>query len=203
MGRPLIVYLWALPTGLRENVANTVRRPWFDTGWHTISGPLVVWLLQAAALWMWHTPALYEAAESNSGIHFIQQAMFFLTATLFWWTMVHGRSGRLGYGAAMLYVFLTFVYSGLLSALLVFSRNPWFSIHEGRTAAWSLSPTEDQQLAGLIMWIPAGLILMGAGLALLAGWLGESENRTKYTRMAGRTETTADESRAHVEIGQA
>jgi cytochrome c oxidase assembly factor CtaG len=155
-------------------------------------------------LWIWHIPLLYEAAVNNSGIHIVQHSMMLLAATLFWWTMVHGRAGRLGYGAAMLYVFLTFVYSGLLSALLVFSKNAWFPIHDGRTAAWNLTPTEDQQLAGLIMWIPAGLLLIGAGLALFAAWLGESEGRLKYTRIGDSSDSHGhNPSGAHAEIGEA
>jgi putative membrane protein len=203
MGRPLLVFFWALPSSTRDKVADTVRSDWFASSWRAISGPLSVWLVQGVVLWMWHIPVLYDAAVNNSAIHIVQHSMMLLSATLFWWTMVHGRAGRLGYGAAMLYVFLTFVYSGLLSALLVFSRTAWFPIHEGRTAAWNLTPTEDQQLAGLIMWIPAGLLLIGAGLALFAAWLGESENRLKYTRIAESSETAVqNQPGAHAQISQ-
>ena len=64
-----------------------------------------------------------------------------------------------------------------VGALLTFARTLWYPIYAARTAAWGLTPLEDQQLGGLIMWVPAGLVYIIAGLALFAGWLRESGNR--------------------------
>jgi cytochrome c oxidase assembly factor CtaG len=83
----------------------------------------------------------------------------------------------MGYGAAVLYVFTTSIHSGLLGALLTFSRSVWYPSYVGLTTSWGLTPLEDQQLGGLIMWIPAGVLYAIAGLALFAGWLRESESR--------------------------
>ena len=78
----------------------------------------------------------------------------------------------------MLYMFTTALHSGLLGALLTFAGTVWYPIYDQTTASWGLTPLQDQQLGGLIMWIPAGLVYVIAGLALFAGWLRESENRT-------------------------
>jgi putative membrane protein len=63
------------------------------------------------------------------------------------------------------------VQSTILGALLTFARAPWYTSHLGSTAAWGLTPLEDQQLAGLIMWVPGGLIYLAAALTLFGLWL--------------------------------
>lgn len=183
MGRPLIAFLWALPQRGRERAGNWVKLPVVASTWRVISAPLFVWIAHAVALWLWHVPRFYTAALESEAVHALQHSMFLFTALLFWWTLVHGRYGRMGYGIAVLYVFTTAVHSGALGALFTVADRVWFPVHQGRTAAWNLSALEDQQLAGLIMWIPAGVVFMVVGLALLAAWLGESERRLAYTRL--------------------
>ena len=146
---------------------------------HAVTAPAVVWLLHAAALWIWHMPALYQAAVENEQIHALQHTCFFVSACLFWWGIGHGRYGRLGGGAAVIYVFTTAMHSGALGALLTFAPSLWYPIYASTTAAFGLTPLEDQQLAGLIMWIPAGVVFTGVGLAFLAGWIRESERRVR------------------------
>jgi cytochrome c oxidase assembly factor CtaG len=125
---------------------------------------------------MWHVPSLFEAVLHNELVHTVQHLSFLLSALLFWWALIHAR-GWMGYGAAVLYVFTTSIHSGLLGALLTFSQTVWYPSYIGLTSSWGLTPIEDQQLGGLIMWIPAGVLYAIAGLALLAGWLRESEAR--------------------------
>jgi cytochrome c oxidase assembly factor CtaG len=184
MGRPLIAFLWALPQRWRERVGRFFNRRQVAVIWRLISAPLAVWVAHAVALWMWHVPQFYSAALENESVHALQHSIFLVTALLFWWTLIHGRYGRMGYGIAVLYVFTTAIHSGALGALLTLADRVWFPIHEGRTAAWHLSALEDQQLAGLLMWIPAGLVFIVIGLALVAAWLGESERRLAFSRTA-------------------
>jgi len=114
-------------------------------------------------------------------VHAAQHASFLLTAALFWWSLIYGRYGRIGYGVAVLYVFLTTVHSGALGALLTFSPNLWYPIYGPTTAKWGLDAIEDQQLAGLIMWVPAGLILVALGIGIFLAWLAEAERRVGYS----------------------
>ncbi|MFL6588760.1 MAG: cytochrome c oxidase assembly protein, partial [Chthoniobacterales bacterium] len=78
----------------------------------------------------------------------------------------------------LLYMFTTALHSGLLGALLTLTRSLWYPIYANTTQPWGLTPLEDQELGGLIMWIPAGLVYVIAGLALFAGWLRESDKRS-------------------------
>jgi putative membrane protein len=177
LGRPLVVFLWALPATWRPAAGAIFGKAWWNSG-------LAVTILHAVAIWIWHIPALYEAALRSDFVHALQHVSFFFTATLFWWALIHGRYGRLGYGAAVAYVFLTAGHSGGLGALITFAPDLWYPIYQARTAAWGLSPIEDQQLAGLIMWIPAGTLFTVLAIALFAAWLGEAERRVALTRMA-------------------
>src|SRR5205085_2630683 len=75
------------------------------------------------------------------------------------------------------YMFTTALHSGLLGILMAFAARSWYPVYANTTQSWGISPLEDQQLGGMIMWIPAGVVYIIAGLALLAGWLRESEAR--------------------------
>jgi len=177
LGRPLIAFTWALPVAWSRRLGSVARVGWIEKPWLFLTTPLVAWLVHAVALWMWHVPRLFDAVLTYEWVHTLQHLSFFLSALLFWWALIHGRKGVMGYGAAVLYVFTTSVHSGLLGAFITFSRSVWFPSYIGLTDSWGLSPLQDQQLGGLIMWIPAGLVYIIAGLALFAGWLRESEAR--------------------------
>lgn len=184
MSRPLAVFVWALPPAWRDTAGSIVKWRPVAALWVLLSTALVAWLLHAAALWAWHAPSLFDAALENGAVHALQHACFFGTALLFWWTLIHGRHGRLGYGSAIVYVFTTAAHNSILGALLTFAPHAWYAPYASTTAAWGLSPIQDQQVGGLIMWVPAGTLLVIIGVAMLAAWMGESERRFQYTRMA-------------------
>jgi cytochrome c oxidase assembly factor CtaG len=184
MGKPLLAFLFALPPKARSALGAWTASPDFRRGWLWLSGPLTVWILHGATLWAWHIPALYQATLDNEWIHATQHITFLGTALLFWWTLIEGRYGRFGYGAAFAYVFTTALHTSVLGALITFTGQLWYPIYAGRTAPWRLSPMEDQQLGGLIMWIPCGVVFVVVGLAMFAAWIGESERRQQYTRLA-------------------
>jgi putative membrane protein len=177
LAQPLLAFLWAVPRSYRRAVGAKVRTPAIARGWRLLTGPLMVFGLHGIALWIWHAPVLFEAALHHEGIHAVQHVSFVLTAALFWWGMIHGRYGRAGYGAAVAYVFLTALHSTVLGALLTVAPAAWYRSYEATAAARHLDAVADQQLAGLVMWVPSGVIFIVGGLALFAAWLGESERR--------------------------
>jgi putative membrane protein len=137
----------------RPLVAVTVRVP------RWLHDPLLAWTLHAAAVIGWHIPAVFVAAAASEELHFVQHAFFLGTAIVFWWTTLAlgARHGVAAIGA----LFTTMLYTGALGALMTLSRHSWY-------AGYAL---EDQQLAGLIMWIPAGLAYPAAALYLGSRWL--------------------------------
>jgi putative membrane protein len=179
LGRPLFASLWALPLSWRRIAGGWIKRSWVRRGWQALTVPLVAWAIHALALWIWHAPLLFQATLQSDLIHSLQHVSFLLSALLFWWAVLHGGRGWMGYGAATLYVFTTSIHSGALGALLTFSSTLWYPTYRVSAAAWGLTPLEDQQLGGLLMWIPAGLVYLFAGLALIAGWLWHTEARAQ------------------------
>jgi putative membrane protein len=179
MGKPWLTGAWALPARWRGAALGLLQRPALRRPWRSLTAPVAILLLHAAALWIWHIPGLFEGALKNETVHAFQHLCFFVTAVLFWWALVQGRYGRAGYGAAALFVFLTAMHSGILGALLTVAGRLWYPIYESRTRAAGFDPLADQQLAGLLMWIPAGVLLAVLGLGFLAAWLGESERRSR------------------------
>jgi len=183
MSAPMVVFLWALPHGMRRELGAGVYRRGPGFAWRALTAPPVVFVLHAAALWVWHVPRFYEGALRHETLHFAEHLSYFVTAALFWWGLAYGSYGRAGYGAAALYVFATTVHSGLLGALFTLAPQVlygWYQVdHPG-----GLSALEDQQLAGLLMWVPGGLILAGGGLGFFAAWVRASERRTRSTPRA-------------------
>ena len=177
LGHPLVVYLWAFPAGFAKGISNwTTRRAW-QVVWRSISNGFSAFLISGIVLWVWHAPALFQATLDHEWVHAAQHISFLVTALLFWWAVMRGRQHAANYGLAVLYMFATAIHSGLLGALLTFARTVWYPAYSGTTAEWGLTPLEDQQIGGLIMWIPAGLVYVIAGLALMAAWIRESERR--------------------------
>jgi cytochrome c oxidase assembly factor CtaG len=135
---------------------------------HGVGRPVPAWLLHVAALWFWHAAVPYDAALRSEAVHVLEHATFLGTALLFWHAVAGPRgAGRASPGLGLLLVFAMALQSVFLSVLLTFARTPWYAGYATTTAAWGLDPLADQQLAGAIMWIPAGLVHVGAGLALL------------------------------------
>jgi cytochrome c oxidase assembly factor CtaG len=92
--------------------------------------------------------------------------------------MVFGRQGRSGYGLAALCLFLTSLGGGALGALMTFAISPWYADYAAMgMGLLGLTPEEDQQLAGLIMWIPGGMVHAGAALVMLVRWIGHGRSR--------------------------
>lgn len=176
-GQPLVPMLWAFTPRARDAWAHWSQRRSVGAAWHALTAPLVVFLLHAIAIWIWHAPSLYEAALRSTSIHAIEHLSFVLTAALFWWGMVHGRYGRMAYGVGVLYVFLTAIHTSVLGALMTVSPGVLYPWYASAGSPWHIDALEDQQLAGLLMWVPSALIFIFFGLALFAAWLRESGRR--------------------------
>jgi putative membrane protein len=171
LGRPIVALLWSVPLPWRRAAGNISARSSVQRTWHLLTFPAVAWTVHAVAIWLWHVPALFEATLDSDLIHTAQHLSFLGSALLFWWSLLRVREGRLGRPAAILYLFTTALHTSLLGVLLTFSDRVWYPLYQSSTAPWGFTPLEDQQLAGLIMWIPAGVAYLVAALAIAASWL--------------------------------
>lgn len=139
LGRPFAALAATLPPAALRVAA-----------WPLRLAPRWAWALHAAALWIWHVPRWFDAALVSDSSHALQHASFFFSALLFWWAVFR----RVHTGMAVLYVLTTLIHSSVLAALLTFAPLP---LYHG-------IPLPDQQLGGLIMWVPAGYVLLLIGL---------------------------------------
>jgi putative membrane protein len=181
LGRPVVVALWSLPRDRRHVVAawwlrSQFVRPLLDL----LGAPLPAWLLVSASLWFWHLPKPYAAAFAHPLAHALEHLSFFLTAILFWRIVIDGsRQGRLSIGATMLFVVTFAMENAMLAAILIFASRVLYAVH-AVAPAWSpLTPIEDQQLAGVLMWSVTGVVDLFALCLLFVAWLASGERRTR------------------------
>jgi cytochrome c oxidase assembly factor CtaG len=170
LGKPLGIWIWAFPLEWRIKIGSVTFIPAIDYLWKALTHPFNAWVLHAMALWLWHIPALFDAALRNTNIHVLQHFSFLFSALLFWWSVIgkHTRASHRGW--AMISIFTTMLHTGALGVLLTLSSQSWYPIYD-QTFIFGMSPLEDQQLGGLIMWVPAGLAYLIAGLTIAANWL--------------------------------
>lgn len=124
----------------------------------------IPFLISAVVLWAWHLPPAYDLALSHVAIYWVMQASLLVTTVVFWQAVLHPRQGG---GAAVLLILAAYMQMGLLGALLTFAPEQLYAIHAVAPLAWGMAPLADQQLGGLIMWVPASLpyILLGTLIA--------------------------------------
>ena len=133
-----------------------------------IPGTLTVWTaFHGLTFWLWHAPPFYEGAMSSDGIFWLMQISIVATAAVWWIKVIRSPAP-----AAATALLATMVAMGALGALLTFAHRAYFAPHWLTTQFWGLSPIEDQQIAGIVMWAPASLVYLIAALTILYRSLG-------------------------------
>jgi cytochrome c oxidase assembly factor CtaG len=193
LGAPQVAAPLALPRAWRRPLAGAVQWAARSPLGRALGAVAMVWLVQMAVLWLWHLPALYEAALASGALHALEHATFVVAALLFWGVALRPFGPRrAGFGAAIVFVIATALPNGLLGALMTLTPRPWYPAYAASAADWGLTPLTDQQLAGLLMWIPPGLVYVALVAGLLLAWLDGG------TRQALRRDESAPAARALV-----
>ena len=170
LSAPMIPVLRGVPRGVRRAlVIPGLKSPLVRVPLRFVAQPLVAWPLYVTALLAWHIPNAFELALRNPAAHLLEHVIFLGTAVLWWWNVVDPvpLKPNLSYLARVPYIFLTTVPVFVLGAFLTFSPSAWYGHYSASTPDYGLTPLEDQQLGGIIMWIPGSLILMTALLIVL------------------------------------
>jgi putative membrane protein len=173
---PGLVLTSALPVSLHRRL-NRMR------GRVLVSGAVIAVVVHAAAMWVWHLPAPYEAAIRNEWMHMLEHASFFGSALLFWSLVIQPRARRrTPHLVAIAGAVTIWILSGGLGALLSFATRPLYPVLAHDAPAWGLSALADQQLAGVIMWVPAGFTYLVAVAVLFVRWMDSMERRMQRTQ---------------------
>jgi cytochrome c oxidase assembly factor CtaG len=175
LSRPLGVLLHALPRRGRWLLTGTAHSKLVSSVWQWAMIPLNATVLHAVAIWAWHIPVLLDGTLISETLHRLQHISFLGTALIFWWAIV--RRPLWDYGIGAMHVFATMLHTGLLGALLTLAPRVFYPRQTADAALFGLTPLDDQQLAGLIMWVPGGLAYLIGGLLLAGIWLGSGRHR--------------------------
>lgn len=168
----VIAPLWALARPLPQwrGVTGRFAQPVWTALLRAGRYPTALALLHGTVIWIWHTPQLYVLALDNLWWHAVEHACFLLSGWLFWWSTLRANPKQVP--QALMAMLLTLMHTGLLGALLTFGTVSFYG--EGRAVA-------DQQLAGLIMWVPGGLVYL-----IAAGWITWRWLSRMWRRQNGR-----------------
>jgi putative membrane protein len=178
LGRPGLVLLRVLPPRLARKVTHACETAHLTAMWRGLTHPAVAWAVHAFALWAWHIPSWFEATLAHEWIHAAQHASFFGTGLWFWYSVFRGPHRAADYGWSIMNLFVTALHTSVLGALITFAPQPWYGSYAATARPWGLSALEDQQLGGLVMWIPGGIMYTSVALALAVGWLHSAREWT-------------------------
>src|SRR5215510_11221850 len=151
-------------------------RSWF------VANPFIGWISGVGAMWLWHARPLCNAAVSSHVVNAAQIASLLLLGAIFWRQILAPREEeRMSPPAAVLYLFSACVACSILGILITFSPVSVCPIYAQPPADrigianliqsnWGITPEKDQQIGGLLMWVPMCLVYLSAIVAQLARW---------------------------------
>jgi putative membrane protein len=178
--RPIMAWICALPAPARQ----AIGRFWSGSrgtqqALRWLMHPLPVWILSAGVLWFWHLPGPYRWALANEGVHSLEHCLLFVTSLMFWSLVIEPYGRRhLDYGVCLLFVGTFSMQMGMLGAVLTFASRPLY-IAANSSLPWGLTPLQDQQLAGVVMWVPMGLIHLSTMALLFLAWMKQAEQQAQ------------------------
>lgn len=174
LARTGLVLSFAFPPRVRERLHRLrPRLPGGDVGWAVLAV-----LAHALTFGVWHIPTLYAAAASDPTLHALEHATMLLGAVALWWVVADAR-GRHATAASVGAVFVSMLLSGALAGMLTFSDRALLPATGAGSAAWGLTPLDDQHIAGGLMWFPGGLAYVVGGAVAFLRWLRRDEVTTR------------------------
>jgi len=192
-----LILLLAVPILLllglsRRFVDWILRSPFNRATERALGNPIVAWTLGMSALWVWHLPVLYNAALADENIHIVEHLCFLVSATIFWWPIFTPEPRcRMATMPAVVYLALGAAASSLLAIWLTFEKPGLYPAYLSPTdplgilpmlrEQWGLTPAVDQEVGGLIMWIPGGMVYLAAIVGVLARWYADPESEAAAT----------------------
>lgn len=183
LGAPTTPVLRGMPRWLRRGVVRPVaRQPWMRWLYRWGTHPAVVVGVLSAVLWAWHlAPGWYDHALADQKLHDVQHLSFSGAALLFWWNVIdpkplHSHIPHLG---RVLYIFIGLVPKHFLAAMIVFDPRLLYDSYRNVRPILPLTPLEDQQLAGLIMWVPSVMMMLITMAIMFFTWVTIAERRQR------------------------
>ncbi len=153
-----------------------------------LSKPAVAWTAGVGAMILWHIPVLFNTASAHEALHIVEHLSLLIGGTVFWWPIIspvsRARLQPVPQGVA--YLFTACLACTAIGVLITFAPASLYPAYEHPTDAygilpvirevWGISPAMDQQIGGLLMWVPCCVVYLTAIMAMFARWYGEEQN---------------------------
>ncbi len=182
LSNPMSRLLWALPRGVRLRIGGMLNSAGvLRLVIQGVTAPILAWLLFVVTIWVWHMPVPYNAALASEGLHLLEHLTMFVAALIFWWPVIGPAPvrSRMPHPLRFLYLFLALFQNILLGAILTFASGPVYSYYDSTPAHWGIDGARDQQLGGVLMWIPGTMMYFIVLALLFFAWLENEERRAK------------------------
>ncbi len=180
-----------LLVGIPEQMASgLLRRPAIRRLERALRQPLVAWVVGVGVLSLWHLPVMYDAALENDSIHIVEHLCFLASAVVFWWPVFTPiRKDRLSPLAGALYLMPAASATTLLGLVLAYNSHviyPFylqppdpFGLLPFLRDSWGLDPKSDQEIAGLMMWVPGSFVYLGVIMFQIGRWFNLFEGTSQ------------------------
>lgn len=194
---PLRLLLFVLPPGSRQALwmmwVSVSRRRWVSALW---TKPWIAWAAFATMLWVWHLPSLYELAVEHSALHATEHLGLFGSSALFWRNILSGRSTRhAAVGPNLFYLLTMAVHTGTLGALFSFAPEPVYAVYASAAPIPGWRALDDQQVAGLIVWIVGASTFVAVACAVFLDWLNGVEDGVRERERQVKSQEEARQKR--------
>ena len=168
------LFLYGLPA---ELVRKVIRPAGLQAVAAVLIRPVPAAAIFSAPIILWHLPPFYEAAMRHHGLHIVQHLVFLATAVVMWWPVLSPvpELPRASYPGQMLYLFLLGIPMSIVGAMITLADAPLYPFYAAAPRVWGLTPLQDQQIGGLIMWVPGGLVFWAAMTVVWFRWAGREE----------------------------
>ncbi|CAN5499366.1 hypothetical protein BH23CHL10_BH23CHL10_07200 [soil metagenome] len=175
-GAPITLTLRAVRPSVRRRLLAVLQ----SRVMHVISFPVVAWVLFAAVNWGWHFSVFYDQALENQLLHYVQHATFLGAALLFWWPVIGADPSpwRLPHPVRLLYLFLAMPQNSFLGVALMSASTVLYPHYVTNVRDWGITPLEDQQLGGVIMWVVGDVFFLAGMAFVVVQWMRHEERRT-------------------------
>ncbi|MEP7081380.1 MAG: cytochrome c oxidase assembly protein [Chloroflexota bacterium] len=175
-GAPITLTLRAASPSVRRGLLAVLQSRLM----HVVSFPVIAWILFAGVNWGWHFSVFYDQALESAPLHYFQHATFLGAALLFWWPVlgVDPSPWRLPHPVRVLYLFLAMPQNSFLGVALLSASTALYPHYVTNVRSWGLTPVEDQQLGGMLMWVVGDLAFLAGMAVVVLAWMRYEERRT-------------------------
>jgi cytochrome c oxidase assembly factor CtaG len=170
----------------RELFERALQFNWVRRIERRLRHPVTAWALASAVLIFWHIPRFYDLTIQSENVHIVEHLSFLVFFTIFWWPVLSPfKENRLSPMASVVYLFAGMAVNAILGIIITFAPAGFYSayLHPADPYGWlstirnqwGITPHLDQEIGGIIMWVPGSFIYLVAMMSILAVWFSHAE----------------------------